>query len=367
LIHVALLTKSFGPVRALDRVSFEVGEGEVLGFLGPNGAGKTTTLRILTGFLPLDSGTVTVAGHDVRTRSLQVRRSIGYLPEGVPLYPEMRVGEYLRFRARLKGVARGERKRTVARSLERAGVSDVERRIVGTLSRGYRQRVGLADALLGSPRLLILDEPTVGLDPEQLRQFRSLLRELGKEHTVILSTHILSEVEQVANRVVIIARGRIAAEDTAANLRRRIGALDRVRAEIAGPPGAVLAPEAMARELAGLPEVETVRAETAEEAETAAGSPARDGGGEPAAPSARAGGFSGFTIRPRHGSDPREAVFRLARDRGWRLRELTQRPVSLEEVFLEIVGEGGGGQGPRQPQAARTPQAAPASPAGGGR
>ena len=174
-----------------------------MGFLGPNGAGKSTMLRILAGFLPGDSGSVRVAGHDVQERSLDVRRVIGYLPEGVPLYPEMRVSEYLRFRARLKGIPAGQRRKQIDRSLEATGVTDVRRRIIGTLSRGYRQRVGLADALLNEPRVLILDEPTVGLDPEQVRQFRSLLREVGRHRTVVLSTHILREVELVCSRVVI--------------------------------------------------------------------------------------------------------------------------------------------------------------------
>jgi ABC-2 type transport system ATP-binding protein len=338
LIQVSSLSKSFGPVRALDRVSFHVPEGEILGFLGPNGAGKTTTLRILTGFLPPDEGTVTVAGHDVRSHSLQVRRAIGYLPEGVPLYPEMRVTEYLRFRSRLKGVPRSGRRAAIRGALERAGVADVERRIIGTLSKGYRQRVGLADALLGDPRILILDEPTVGLDPEQVRQFRALLKDLVRERTVLLSTHILSEVEQVATRVVIINRGRIAAQDTAENLRRRVGALDRVRVEIA-PARGPRDPQGMARLLESLPEVEGVRL---------------DGRGEREEERAEGSAYAAFTIRPRRGSDPRESVYRLARDRGWLLRELTRVPVSLEEVFIEIVAEATGraGEEPRVPQEA---------------
>lgn len=321
MIHVSELSKNFGPVRALDRVSFQVREGEILGFLGPNGAGKTTTLRILTGFLPADSGTVTVAGHDVRERSLDVRRAIGYLPEGVPLYPEMRVGEYLRFRSRLKGVPRRDRRAQVSRALDWAGVGDVERRVVGTLSRGYRQRVGLADALLGNPRLLILDEPTVGFDPEQVRQFRSLLKELMRERTVLYSTHILSEVEQVATQVIIIHRGRIAAQDTAENLRRRLGALDRVRAELKVPQG--LPGEVARRALESLSEVEGARLEA-----------------PPAGTGTSPEGAFAFVLRPRPGCDPREAVFALAVERGWVLRELARVPASLEDIFLEVVGEG---------------------------
>jgi ABC-2 type transport system ATP-binding protein len=343
LIHVAGLTKSYGPVRALEDVSFDVGEGEVLGFLGPNGAGKSTTLRILTGFLPADGGTVVVAGHDVRTDSLAARAVTGYLPESVPLYPELRVTEYLRFRSRLKRVPRRERRAAIGRALEAAGVAGVAGQIIGTLSRGYRQRVGLADALLGDPRILILDEPTVGLDPEQVRQFRTLLRELGKRLTIILSTHILSEVEQVATRVTIIVKGRIAAQDTADNLRRRLGAGDRIRLEVACPAGGRPRPDEVAREIARLPGVEGVRdAEAGDPGTTEVGgeSPA---GGDRAEPETGGKSFAAFLVRPRAGSDPREAIFRLVRDRGWTLRELSRRDLSLEEIFHEIIAGGGPG------------------------
>jgi gliding motility-associated transport system ATP-binding protein len=330
MIRVSGLSKNYGPIKALDRVSFEVGEGEVLGFLGPNGAGKSTTLRILTGFLPADEGEVTVAGFDIRSRSLEARSHIGYLPEGVPLYPEMRVGEYLRFRSRLKGIARADRRKAETRALELAGVLDMERRIVGTLSRGYRQRVGLADALLGDPRILILDEPSVGLDPEQLRQFRALIKDLGKKHTIILSTHILSEAEMMASRVSIIVLGKIVAQDTAENLRSRLGSQDQVRAEIA-PGGSRLSPADMAREIQKLPGVALARLER----EGPGGGERSAGPEDPAA--ARPASFLAFLIRPAPGSDPRTAVFELARDRGWILRELSQKPVPLEEIFLEII------------------------------
>ena len=342
MIHVSDLVKSYGPVRALDRVSFDVGEREVLGFLGPNGAGKSTTLRILTGFLSADAGSVTVAGHDIRLDSLAARASIGYLPEGVPLYPEMRVGEYLRFRSRLKRIRRPERRAVISKALEQTGVEDVERRIIGTLSRGYRQRVGLADALLGSPPILILDEPTVGLDPEQVRQFRDLLKELGRTRTVILSTHILSEAEQVAGRIAIIVRGRIAAQDTTENLRRRVGALDRIRVELAPAAAAPAGSEEMARELRQIPGVDRVRLEDLEESEGAAG-PGNVGnsgnvgkGGGP--------GFHRFIIRPPRGGDPRVEIAALAARKGWALRELSRLPMSLEDIFLEIISEGGGGR-----------------------
>lgn len=308
MIEVSELSKSFGPIRALDRVSFRVEEGEVLGFLGPNGAGKSTTMRILTGFLPGDSGTVRVAGHDVSRESLAVRRETGYLPEGVPLYPEMRAEEYLRFRARLKGVPRAQRKSMIGRALDQAGVSQVRRRIIGTLSRGYRQRVGLADALLAEPKVLILDEPTVGLDPEQVRQFRQLLHEVGRDRTVILSTHILREVELVCSSVVIINKGRVVARDSAANLGLKFGSGERIIVEVAGPL------EAVRQSLQKDPRVVRVLAEKGPE-------------------------YHRFRVESRSGEDLREMVFTTIRDGGWLLRELRREPLSLEEVFVGIVGE----------------------------
>jgi ABC-2 type transport system ATP-binding protein len=308
VIEVSELSKSFGPIRALDRVSFRVEEGEVLGFLGPNGAGKSTTMRILTGFLPGDSGTVRVAGHDVSRESLAVRRETGYLPEGVPLYPEMRAEEYLRFRARLKGVPRAQRKSMIGRALDQAGVSQVRRRIIGTLSRGYRQRVGLADALLAEPKVLILDEPTVGLDPEQVRQFRQLLHEVGRDRTVILSTHILREVELVCSSVVIINKGRVVARDSAANLGLKFGSGERIIVEVAGPL------EAVRQSLQKDPRVVRVLAEKGPE-------------------------YHRFRVESRSGEDLREMVFTTIRDGGWLLRELRREPLSLEEVFVGIVGE----------------------------
>src|SRR5438105_6711874 len=197
MISVQNLSKYFGPVMAIDRVSFEVEQGEIVGFLGPNGAGKTTTMRILTTYLPATSGVARVAGHDVMTESMEVRRNIGYLPESVPLYPEMRVEEYLDYRAKLKGVERKRRQERTEYCLDRCRIREVRRRLIGTLSKGYRQRVGLADTMLHDPVILILDEPTAGLDPLQIRETLALIRELGQTHTILLSTHILSEVAAV--------------------------------------------------------------------------------------------------------------------------------------------------------------------------
>ncbi len=220
MIRASALQKNWAGVNAVAGVSFEARPGEVLGFLGPNGAGKTTTMRILTGFVPPSSGRVEVCGIDLATSPRDARRRIGYLPESVPLYPEMRVSEYLDYRARLKGVPRRQRRSFIADAVAQAGVGDVERRIIGQLSKGYRQRVGLADALAHRPEVLILDEPTDGLDPNQRRNMLKLIGELGKERTVILSTHILSEVEAVCGRVVILDRGRVVAEGRPSELAR---------------------------------------------------------------------------------------------------------------------------------------------------
>lgn len=315
MIEVEGLSKTFGSVRALDRVSFRVEEGKILGFLGPNGAGKSTTLRILAGYIPGDEGTVRVAGLDVRARSLDVRGRVGYLPEAVPLYPEMRVVEYLRFRARLKGIPLYQRKLSVSKALEAAGVEDARRRVVGALSRGYRQRVGLADALLGDPKVLILDEPTVGLDPEQVRQFRQLVRGLGGARTVIFSTHILSEVELVCSDVAIIHRGRILAQGPVESVRKKIGSAERTVAEIAGPA------EEIRAALEGEPCVRRARVERAPEGGADAGGRA----------------YVRAAVEPREGGDLRETVYRVARERGWSLRDLRREVVSLEDVFVDVV------------------------------
>ncbi|HLW64600.1 MAG TPA: ATP-binding cassette domain-containing protein [Gemmataceae bacterium] len=209
MIHVEHLTKYYGEYAAVRDVSFDVKEGLVVGFLGPNGAGKSTTMRILAGYLTATSGTVSIAGLDVFWNPVEVRKRIGYMPESCPLYPEMRVEEYLKFRAGLKGVYGSKRRSRLDYVLKRCWLSDVRRQLIGTLSKGYRQRVGLADALIAEPEVLILDEPTAGLDPAQIRETRGLIRELGKEHTVLLSTHILSEVERTCDRVIIISKGQV--------------------------------------------------------------------------------------------------------------------------------------------------------------
>jgi ABC-2 type transport system ATP-binding protein len=220
VIEVDGLTKDYGTVVAVRDVSFSVGRGEVVGFLGPNGAGKSTTLRILSGFLGATSGKVRINGHDIAEASIEARAQLGYMPEAAPLYPELRVREYLEFRARLKRVARSARPRAVERAMERASLRDVAETTIGHLSKGFRQRVGLADALVADPPLLILDEPTAGLDPNQVREVRSLIKELAHDHTVLLSTHILSEVQATCQRALVIDRGRLVAQGTLEELSR---------------------------------------------------------------------------------------------------------------------------------------------------
>jgi ABC-2 type transport system ATP-binding protein len=254
MISVQKLVKRYGSGTnarlAVDDVSFDVDKGEVVGFLGPNGAGKSTTLRILSGFLGMTSGKVTVAGHDIREQSFEARQKIGYMPEAVPLYPEMRVAEYLAFRAELKRVARRDRAGFVEDAMAKANVDDVANVLIGSLSKGYRQRVGLADALVARPPLLVLDEPTAGLDPNQIREVRDVIRDLGKEHTVLLSTHILSEVEASCSRVVVIAKGKLVAEGTMESLsrkRRAAGLLVVVRGDLEAALAAVRATPGIAK------------------------------------------------------------------------------------------------------------------------
>ncbi|MFZ4484395.1 MAG: ABC transporter ATP-binding protein [Chthoniobacterales bacterium] len=310
MIKVEGLTKTYAGVTAIQDLNFTVEKGEIVGFLGPNGAGKSTTMRILSCFLPATSGRARVAGFDVASQSLEVRSRVGYMPENVALYPEMRVQEYLEYRAALKGV-RGRRNRQRVNAVkELCSLRDVESKLIGALSKGYRQRVGLADALLHDPDLLILDEPTIGLDPNQIRQVRQLVRDLGKRHTILLSTHILSEVEMICNRVLIINRGRIAASDTAENLASRVRTAGAVTAEIragAGPLEAALA------QLSGVRKAEII--------------PLDDG-------------WLGCTLRIDAQHDPREEIARLAAERGWPLRQLGQEQVSLERVFAEITQAG---------------------------
>src|SRR5438876_9501634 len=232
MIEVQSLTKHYGTIAAIHDVSFSVKRGEIVGFLGPNGAGKTTTMRILAGFMPATQGTATVAGYDVFTQSLEVRRRIGYLPENVPLYSEMGVASYLDFVAEVKGVGRAERRRRVADVMERCLIADVQHRLIGKLSKGYRQRVGLAQAIVSDPEVLILDEPTIGLDPKQIAEIRALIKSLAGQHTVILSTHILPEVSMLCDGIIIINHGRIVAQGTESELVQQVFPTARIEVRV---------------------------------------------------------------------------------------------------------------------------------------
>jgi ABC-2 type transport system ATP-binding protein len=306
MIKVENLTKRYAGQTAIQDLSFEVGKGEIMGFLGPNGAGKTTTMRILASFMPPTSGRASIAGFDVFEQSLQARSHLGYMPENVPLYNDMRVTEYLDYRAALKGVPHRRVAERVGDVKELCGLKDVEKKLIATLSKGYRQRVGLADALVAEPDLLILDEPTIGLDPNQIRQVRELIKNLGKQHTILLSTHILPEVEMTCSRVIIVHKGRIEACDTPENL------LGQIRQ--AG--GVVL-------------EAKTARDNGAEELKKISG--VRDVTIE------TEGDWKIFSLRVESGADVREEVFRLASERHWSVRELSARRATLEDVFVQIT------------------------------
>jgi len=307
MIKVQNLAKSFGQKKAVDGVSFSVERGEVLGFLGPNGAGKSTTMRILSGFMPPTSGRATVNGHDVFHESIQVRKSIGYMPEMAPLYTDMRVKEYLRFRAELKGLSGKAMRHRVGEVMDLCTVTDVRRRLIGHLSKGFRQRVALADALLHKPPLLILDEPTNGLDPVQIRQVRDLLRNLKPAHTILLSTHILQEVEAVCDRVLMIHHGRILANDTPENLTRGLRAASVVQIEIQAKGNDILT------KLEALPNVRKAT---------------QDG---------MVDDWRLISLRVEARQDVREPLMDLVLKQNWKLRELHRQLPSLEDVFVELA------------------------------
>jgi ABC-2 type transport system ATP-binding protein len=308
LIEVQNLTKAYGPVTAVDHVSFTVNKGEILGFLGPNGAGKTTTMRILTGFMPATSGTARVAGFDVFQDSIEVRRHIGYLPEAPPLYPDMEVGTYLDFVLRIKNISPDRRRARVDDALEKTSLGDKRTQLIKRLSRGYKQRVGLAQALVHDPDVIILDEPTVGLDPKQIIEVRHLIKSLAGSHTIILSTHILPEVSMTCDRVVIINKGKIAAVDSPLNLTTRLHSGQRVQVE-------VQAPEKPLQELlAQIPGANHVHLDAA-----------------------RADGHLVATVEAAPGQDLRSQVAARIVEKGWPLYELRGVSMSLEDIFLELT------------------------------
>jgi len=323
VIKVEKLTKLYGDKPAVDAVSFDVAEGEILGFLGPNGAGKTTTMRILAGYMPPTSGRASIAGYDVFSQSLEARRLIGYLPENVPLYPEMTVTSYLEYMATLKGVPASDRRARIRQVAERCRVADVLDTRLGKLSKGYRQRVGLAQAIVHDPKVLILDEPTVGLDPRQIQEARALIRGLGGSHTIILSTHILPEVSMTCSRVIIINRGRVIAQDTPENLTRRQAGGDRLELEVRGPT------EEVRKRLRAVPGVLHIDVQPDRELQR-------------------------VRLDCAPGSDRREEVARAVVEAGFGLRGLRAVSLSLEDVFIQLVTrESTDGEAPTDGSAAK--------------
>ena len=310
MIEAIDLTKHYAGRTAVAGISFTVARGEIVGLLGPNGAGKSTTMRVLSSFMPASSGTVRVAGYDVFHESEEVRRRIGFMPENNPLYPEMRVGEYLKFRARVKGLGWGKSRERVATVMEQCGLTEVSRRIVGQLSKGYKQRVGLADALVHEPDLIILDEPTIGLDPNQIRSVRQLIKSLAGRHTVLISTHILPEAEMMCSRVLILYGGKILAADTPENLQKLMQGGSQIVAEIAASP------DELREALSLLPGVAQLDI------------------------SAGAGEFQRCLLTPRDAIDLRPMVFMLARERGWVMRELTRSRHTLEDIYVQVTKPG---------------------------
>ena len=309
MIEVRNLTKTYPGATALDDISFSIAKGDIVGFLGPNGAGKSTTMRILTGFIPPTSGSATVAGFDVVRDSLEVRRRVGYLPENNPLYTEMRVEEYLSFRATLRQVPRARRGPAVDSALERCGLTDVRDRIVGHLSKGFRQRIGVADAIVHDPEIVILDEPTIGLDPNQIRHIRKVIRELGQSRIVILSTHILSEVEKMCSRVLIINRGKLVTDGTPLEILKRT-ATGRIRLDVAG--GAAGVRDALQR----IPGVENVV-------------------------EVEVGADRSYLIQAKNGSAVMPEIIKRASEARWDVLEIGPERLSLEDAFFELTDRTG--------------------------
>lgn len=308
MIHVENLVKWYGPTRAVNGISFDVPEGQIVGFLGPNGAGKSTTIRMLTGYLPPTSGMATIAGFDTLKQSELARREIGYLPESTPLYMEMRVEEFLHFRGKLMDMPRADRVKAIDYVSDRCGLSQIRRRVIGQLSKGNRQRVGIAQALLHDPKVLILDEPTSGLDPVQIGAVRSLIQELKGKHTILLSSHILPEVEKTADRVLIIAGGVIKADGTPADLRQKVGQGASVLVQVKA------ACESVQKSFAGVEGVKTVEVE-------------------------KLGEWTKAIVHPKPGTELREKLGQAILTNGWAIREMRNETASLEQFFIQITAD----------------------------
>ena len=313
MITVKGLTKRYARTVAVDNISFEVDKGQIVGFLGPNGAGKTTTMRMLTCFLPPTAGSANVAGFDVLENPLEVKKRIGYLPETPPLYPEMEVGDYLEFVGKLKGLSGPDLKRRVGEVCERCNVADVRTKLISKLSKGYRQRVGLAQAIIHNPEVLILDEPTAGLDPKQIIQTRELIQSLAADHTIILSTHILPEVEQTCQQVLIITKGRLVATDTVANLQHRARGVESILVEVEGRDGALEAAP-IEQQLARVAGVSRVVFKE------------------------KRGAGAVFEVDGARDSSIRGDLARAVVQAGWNLNEMRSSAMSLEEIFLQLTG-----------------------------
>lgn len=308
MISVSHLTKHYGSLVAVDDISFEVDRGGVVGFLGPNGAGKTTTLRILTCYHPATSGTASIAGFDVFNDSIDVRRRVGYLPESTPLYPELRAREYLHFRGKLRGMSYDQRKNAIKRVQDRCWLGAFIDRPIGQLSKGMKQRVGLADAILHDPEVLILDEPTIGLDPAQIRETRNLIKELGENHTVLLSSHILHEVEQICSHAIIIAHGKIVASGSPTQLRDQFSAQGRIIAEARGPQDQI---EQGVRSISGVKALSVTSNN----------------------------GWVRLSVESGPDQDVREDIFQMMSSKGWPLRELRREGATLEDFFIQVTAE----------------------------
>jgi ABC-2 type transport system ATP-binding protein len=328
MISVKDLSKKYARNTAVDHISFEVEKGQIVGFLGPNGAGKTTTMRMLTCFLPPTSGTATVAGYDVLEAPIEVKKRIGYLPEAPPLYLEMRTAEYLTFVGRLKGLAGAELRHRVDTVCDRCAVGDVKNKLLGKLSKGYRQRVGLAQAIIHNPDVLILDEPTAGLDPKQINETRDLIKSLAGDHTIILSTHILPEVEQTCEKVIIINKGKLVATDSVNNLQRRARGAELVLVEVAGRNGALDAASVQER----LEKVSGVGRATLKEKKLTG---------------------DVFEVEGLKEKLVRGDLARAVVQAGWDLNELRTEAVSLEEIFLQLTGAQAATQSPEESSSAK--------------
>jgi ABC-2 type transport system ATP-binding protein len=313
MIKVKDLTKRYARTIAVDQISFEVARGQIVGFLGPNGAGKTTTMRMLTCFLPASAGSATVAGFDVLEKPLEVKKRIGYLPETPPIYPEMETAEYLKFVGQLKGLSGADLRKRIDYVCERCAVADVKTKLLGKLSKGYRQRVGLAQAIIHNPEVLILDEPTAGLDPKQINETRDLIKDLAGEHTIVLSTHILPEVEQTCEQVIIINRGKLVATDSVRNLQARARGAESVIVEIAGRSGKLELPIVQHK----LEQVSGVRRVLCKQ---------------------EIDNRIFFEVESQKGRLVRGELARAVVESGWDLNELRPSAVSLEEIFLQLTG-----------------------------